>query len=183
MVSGVVHHHLDHCSIHCCLDCLTKVDWRRGGCKHQTAFHSLLTKCFSLKSKSQSANWNRWMKLSTYSRSSCLTTSRSDWQPSSLNLLKNASLNTFMFVFSWSPKVRNQCLTKSVALYGKCPGPVYLSANTDWRTPWMSSTIGGAMSVYCMLVAVNNGIVCWHCIRHIDIWSSAGLIRNISHFD
>lgn len=65
----------------------------------------------------------------------------------------------------------------------RCPGPVHLSANTDWRTPWMSSTIGGAMSVYCMLVAVNNGIVCWHCIRHIDIWSSAGLIRNISHFD
>lgn len=125
MVSGVVHHHLDHCSVHCCLDCLIKVDWRRGECNHQTVFHSLLTKCFSLKSKSQSANWNRWMKLSTDSWSSCLTTSRSDSQPSSLNLYKNASLNTFMFVLSWSPKVRNQCLTKSVALYGKmsraCP--------------------------------------------------------------
>lgn len=65
---------------------------------------ALLTKCVSLKSKSQSVNWNTWMKLSTDSWSSCLTSSRSDSQPSSLNLLKNASLNTSKFIWVAPPK-------------------------------------------------------------------------------
>lgn len=179
MVSGVVHHHLDHCSVHCCLDCLIKVDWRRGGCNHQTVFHSLLTKCFSLKSKSQSANWNRWMKpgLLVWQRPGP-THSRPPWIFIRMLLWIHSCL-------SWvgPPKWETNASLNLWRYMERCPGPVHLSANTDWRTPWMSSTIGGAMSVYCMLVAVNNGIVCWHCIRHIDIWSSAGLIRNISHFD
>lgn len=74
----------------------------------------------------------------------------------------------------------------------KCPGSVYLLANTNWRTTWMSSTIGGAMqSIIWLKVDSNPGrwLLCilllrgWHCICQIDSCSSTGLGRNISHID
>lgn len=65
----------------------------------------------------------------------------------------------------------------------RCLGFVYLLVNIDWCMLWMLFIIGGVMLVYCMLVVVNNGIVCWYCICYIDIWLFVGLIRNIFYFD